>query len=313
MKRGYIMSRSPPRLYEYILKGINALSKEIEFYGWEECQDFQYFSAKNLIACCIKSSSKFCKLYTIDTKDYVTISTGILVPISPHSDRLIQRQGNNLFVKSEKKQISVYFNINDRMRCKFMRISQKGDEIVDFTPVGNNRILLLTKEGIIVYQEFSFKKATHGEISRFTLELGQNEFCRTMNVCGKGRFVGVGTYEQFKNNRLLKKVYLIEVDDDDDDMELLDHVDYAKKPYSREDGSYLSIINMDFYFGDYPLLIVAQYAGDGLMFSYVMKGGKLRPYDTHMRLHNNVALRMVRIGSMLTSIDYNGNISRIKF
>jgi hypothetical protein len=38
-----MISSEPPKLFEYFLKGINALSKEIDFIGWEHCLDFQYY------------------------------------------------------------------------------------------------------------------------------------------------------------------------------------------------------------------------------------------------------------------------------
>lgn len=194
-----------------------------------------------------------------------------------------------------------------------MRIGLPGDEIVDFIPVGNNRIMFLSKEGVISYHEFSLDRATQTRINKkFRLDIPSDEFCYTMSVCPKAKFAAVATYEQFKNNRLMSNVHFLAIDDNDNFV-LLDKMNLSNMPFSSEDGSFASIISMDFYHGEYPLLVVAQYASDGLMLTYWFDGKRLRKYKEEITLHNNIARRMVRIGSMLYSIDYNGNISRIKF
>lgn len=102
-----MISSEPPKLFEYFLKGINALSKEIDFIGWEHCFDFQYYQEKSLVVCSIKVEEEKCEIYLLDVKDYVTVGSGILLPIGflGIASKMIDRQGKNLYLRTALNEI----------------------------------------------------------------------------------------------------------------------------------------------------------------------------------------------------------------
>lgn len=102
-----MISSEPPKLFEYFLKGINALSKEIDFIGWEHCLDFQYYKEKKIVVCSIKVEDEKCEVYFLDVKDYVTIGSGILLPIGflASASKQIDRKGGNLYLRTDLNEI----------------------------------------------------------------------------------------------------------------------------------------------------------------------------------------------------------------
>jgi hypothetical protein len=108
-----MISTNPPKLFEYFLKGINALSKEIDFISWEFCLDFQYYQDRKLVVCSIKTEEEKCEIYLVDVQDYVTIGSGVMLPIGflGSTSKMMDRQGGNLYLKTDLNEISIYLNI----------------------------------------------------------------------------------------------------------------------------------------------------------------------------------------------------------
>ena len=75
------MSSVPPKLYEFMIKGINALSKETDFIGWKECLDFAFFPNKNVAVFAIRKSDSSAKIFTLDYEAYNSNNTRIKVPL----------------------------------------------------------------------------------------------------------------------------------------------------------------------------------------------------------------------------------------
>jgi hypothetical protein len=313
-KNGAIMAWQSPKLYEYFIKGINALSKEIDFIGWEECLDFVYYYEIGLCICCIKTGQLEAQIYTLDTKEYVTMSTGIKVFACEESIHLVRKQGLNLFVKTDKDCISVYFRVNDKLRGKIMRVKNiPGNNIADFRPVGMNRLATLSLDGVINMLEFSKIDSIYGQISvPFKLSLNKSERCHSLAVCPLGKYALVSIVRESSGKDLNSKLVFLEFDDQEG-FSVLECVKFHNTDYDYEDGSYFSGLSLDFYHGKYPLVLAQQYNSTGLLFSYIFNGENLIEYHEHYQLHNSPCLQLVKFEDTLNSVDENGNVSRIKF
>lgn len=307
------MSWKSPKLYEFYIKGINALSKEIDFIGWEECLDFQYLESKKLCICCIKSEGTFCDIFTLNLQDYTTINTAIKVRIREEVLKIIKSQGDNLYLKTAMKEVSIYFDVDTKMRGKILRVRGfDGDEIADFVPVGMNRLFVAMLDGSLGYHEFSEKEAVFGKISHsFKLDLLKRERCNCVAVCPYGRYAAVSTVMTTYGKDLLSKLFFLEINENND-MDILEIIDYSAADFSTEDGSYFSSISLDFYHGDFPLVFAIQHNGRNMLFSYTFRGS-LNEYNEHYELHNSPCLNLKFSKNVLTSVDENGVISKVKF
>lgn len=313
LDKGIIMSWKSPKLYEFFIKGINALSKEIDFIGWDECLDFQFFEAKKMCVCCIKSEGSISEIFTLNLEDYTTINTAIKVRVKEDALRLVRSQGDNLYLKTNHKEITIYFDIDTKMRGKILRIHGfLGNEIVDFLPVGLNRMIVVTLDGNLGYHEFNEKDAVFGRISeKFELDLIDRERCNCITVCPYGKFAAVSTILTEHGKDLLSRLFFLEITKDNH-FEILEIVDYSATEYGKEDGSYFSCLSLEFYHGQYPLLLALQRSSKNLLFSYTFRG-TLNEYNEHYELHNSSCLMMKFFKNTLTSIDETGVISKIKF
>lgn len=288
------MSWKSPKLYEFYIKGINALSKEIDFIGWEECLDYQYFPSKNISICCIKSEDgNHAELFTLNHEDYTTINTTIKVKIREDVLRIVKSQNENLYLKTGHKEITVYFDVDTKMRGKILRLHNfDGDEISDFVPVGLNRVIVLSLDGYLGYHEFDEKEALHGKISEnFKFELLARERTNCVAVCPYGRFAAVSTVLNSNGKNLLSRLFFLEIVKENNNFKTLEIIDYSATDYGKEEASCFSSLNLDFYHGDYPLLFALQQNSKNLLFSYTFRGA-LNEYNEHYELHNSNCIMM---------------------
>ena len=317
LKKGVMMSHKPPRLYEYKLKGINALSNEIDFIGWEECLDFVYYPFKKLIICAIKTSEDIAQLYTLDVRDYTTVSTGIKIPIMFECPRMIKSSGGQFYARTEVYQVTVYFKMDQNLNTRILKVDLEEEDsiIADFEPVGLNRLLIVSVDGKFSYYEFNLRMASFGKINkkeRFSVRLKDGEQCNVVTMCSKAQYAGVGTLMDDGEKRRLGKLYIYHVSDFGV-FEMRDVIDFNKSQYAIHDGSFFGSLTMSLYYGEYPLVFACQTEGQGMMLSFKFNGKKLIRYHSPIKLYNAKSYMMSKSGSILTTVDYAGNISVIKF
>jgi hypothetical protein len=221
-----MMSSENPKLFEYFLKGINALSKEIDFTGWEHCLDFQYYSEKSLVVCSLKIEDEKCEIYLLDVRDYITIGSGIILPVGflASASKQIDRQGGNLYLRTGINEIQIHVNIVhklSKMRGSSIVVNNiPGDEVTDFTPVGMNRLITLSGDGRIAYFEFHPRTFNYGQIAvskSNVFKLDEDEICNCVSVCSKGHYMIVctlrRTMKEDEMSHLLSRMFLIKIVD----------------------------------------------------------------------------------------------------
>lgn len=284
-KKGVIMAWNPPKLYEYQIKGINALSKEIDFTGWEECLDFEFFREMNLAICLIKTDSHESEVYTLDIESYTTMSTGIKCEISEEVVKILARKNESLFIKTGKNELSIYFKISPTLKGRIIRIKHiEGNNLAFFDPVGKNRLVTISQDGALVYYEYNAKEAKYGIVSAETfLPLYSKERCNVVKGCRKGKYFVVTTIlETTSHIEVLNRLILFLFNEKTKHFEQLAEIDFNNTEYSRNDYSYFSDINMDFYHGKYPIILAAQCGNPNLLFSYIFDGTELNEFSEHL-------------------------------
>ena len=210
------MAWNPPKLYEYQIKGINALSKEIDFTGWEECLDFEFFRESNLAICLIKTDSRESEIYTLDIESYTTLSTGIKCEICEEVVKILAKKRDSLFIKTGRNEISIYFKVSPTLKGRIIRIRHiEGDNLVYFHPVGKNRLVTLSLDGALVYYEYSSKEAKYGIVSNpMSIPLYSKERCNVVKCCRKGKFFAVSTLlETSSHIEVLNRLMLFKFDE----------------------------------------------------------------------------------------------------
>ena len=308
------MAWKPPKLYEFFIKGINALSKEVEFTGWDECFDFTYFHEKNMCICCIKTEPNIADVYTLSFKEYTTINTSIKIPLHEEVSRVVRSLNDDLYLKTAEREVSIYFNANEKLRGKVMRINNiQGMNVADFLPIGVNRVVFLSVNGHLSLFEFNKFDFLFGQISNvFKLKLDRGERTNCISVCRKGMFIAVGSVREVQGECLLSRLVLLGINQEND-FEVLKIKDYSRMELSMTDGSFFSDINLDFYHGGFPLIIAIQKNAQNLMFVYTFDGEDFHDYQEPYQLHTSNCIQLVRFERMLTTVDENGIISRISF
>lgn len=235
------------------------------------------------------------------------------------------------------------------MRGKMIKISSiPGDEVTDFVPVGVNRVVAISGDGRISYFEFMPKTFLYGQIavSKDKLfDLDEEEICNCMNVCSKGHYMVVCTLRRTGSSdniqHLLSRIFLLKIVDPTIikmrktasnpgsgkkqffnrkpkiSFKILDTLDFRKSKFSNFDGSFISNVNMQLYKGISPLILACQHGAENMMFSFTIdpETDKFKPFKNPLSIHKGYTMgwRSGLLGSMLTSIDDEGNITRIKF
>jgi hypothetical protein len=220
-----------------------------------------------------------------------------------------------------------------------------GEEVTDFSPIGINRIITISGDGIISYFEFIPKTSFYGQIAiskKNFFNLEEDEICNVMSVCSKGHYMVVSTLKRSGNydniEQRLSRIFLLKIVDPTIikirkttstpgsnsknrkakiSFKILDTLDFRKSKFSNFDGSFISNINMQLYKGISPLILVCQHGAENMMFSFTIDSNtnKFKPFKNPVSIHKGYTQgwRSGLLGSMLTSIDDEGNIARIKF
>lgn len=230
------------------------------------------------------------------------------------------------------------------MRGNMIKISNiPGEEVTDFTPVGINRLMTISGDGIISYFEFTAKIFNYGKIAvskKKLFKLDEDEICNCLSVCSKGHYLVLATLKRLPKyddlEHKLSRVFLLKIVDPTIiktrkttstpdkkskkpkiSFKILDTLDFRKSKFSKFDGSFISNINMQLYKGISPLILMCQHGAENMMFSFFIdeQTNKFKPFKNPISLHkgNTQGWRSGLLGSMLTSIDDEGNIARIKF
>jgi len=308
------MGWKPPNLYQYFAKGINALTKEIEFIGWEECVDFEVFQDLQICVIAIRNEETFSNLFTLDLNEFETTKTRVKIPVNEEAIRFLRKQAGNLYVKTGDQEVSIYGNINLKLQCRVVRIKQiPGSYLQDFVPCGMNRLTTLSLDGKLVLYEFSLLDSNFGSIGNcHQIKLQNGEICSTLSSCIKARFITVTTKRLQSGRSVISRLFLYEVEKNGE-FKLLSIFDFKNLDNCQEEGSFFTSVSLDYYHGEYPLIIGNQRIGDNLIFVLVFNGAEIVEYSEQHKVYTSTSSPFSYYNKELYSVDENGNISKISF
>jgi len=257
------------------------------------------------------------RILTFNTNLFQKIKTEITLTGVYWTSNIIRRNQDQslLFIRTGSRDIRIFSEINENLDGKSMLITKiPGDKIGDFYPFGKNKIITASYDGFITIIEYNIETEEFKFISETDYATRMGEYFRCGAICPRGKFFAYST----KMNGYIARLVFYEIMDDFS-IQLLDAVDYDKTQYAQESASNMSSLCMDFYCGEYPLIVGLMEQAQNYCFMYKFDGKALVNFDGEQEgghlegYHTNEVMRIQKRGKFLYSIDESGVLKRTSF
>lgn len=224
------------------------------------------------------------------------------------------RYGNNLFLKTKNKIISILFNIDvEKFEFKGEIKIASGDSIIDFCPVENDRLLILTMNGVLMLYSYNLSEELEFKfnlLSKQQVEFetkGEKSF--TLSLCSKSKYVTICTCDTAHNSRL-KKLVVFEIQID----EIL-----VKKAQRSFEGHKIANLNESYFYSlntenylDGDLMIVGvQHDEKHRLCSFLLKGSDIVTFQDPVDYHEKNCFRLGYLDGEFFSLDDQGILNRV--
>lgn len=203
------------------------------------------------------------------------------------------RNDDHLFLKTNKKEITILQDVSiSNYKSSTILTQSEGDIIIDFQILDFNRILTLTFDGYLTLFEFfpsyysssdtsfltnSGKNSNEStrdkslpssggyfkKLNQLNLKLKKDENTKesgfSLAVCSKNQYVVVCSCNQADDSRLYK-LYMLKISPihESSQFNILSVLDFQGSFLAEKSESYFYDIRMDFYFGNWPLIVGVQ-------------------------------------------------------
>lgn len=220
---------------------------------------------------------------------------------------------NNIFMKTKNKIISILFNVEPtKFEAKGEIKICSGDSIMDFVPVENDRLLILTMNGSLMLYSYSLSETREFKsnlLSKEQLEFdtkGEKSF--TMSLCSKSKYVTICTCDTAHNSRLRKLIiYEIQID------EIL--VKKAQRDFNGHkianlSESYFYALNTQAYLDDQLLIVGVQHDENHRLCSFILSEKEIITFQDPVEFHTENCFRLGYLNGDFFSIDDKGVLNR---
>ena len=243
----------------------------------------------------------------------------------------LTRNEEHLIIKTGEFELTVLCHLSYDGFIRAIEVSGiKGErEIADFQVFGENKFLVMSFDGYLSVYSFnpgepvSAMTSAPGQeysstrIGKFKISLSEDEKIISSSICSKDHYLSISTFQgEYSLKRLIFFEILVDKKNENSvKIRRRDTVDFSDKAITKKINSYLSDLNMDLYFNNYPLIFGVQGDGDRALFSYYydMNDKKLKMFR-QVRIFNSGFCRSFMMeDNAVWSIDTNGLIKRIAY
>ena len=233
----------------------------------------------------------------------------------------------SVVLKTGEFQLTLLYCVDFDGYVKKVEISNiKGDrEIADFRCFGPGYLMVVTYDGYLSLYAYTvgvsgsrmsrIGEITSTRLAKFKISLGEDENIISSCVCSREKYIAMSTFSgEFELRRLIF-FEIEEISENSAKVKRVDNIDFRDKAISKKANSYISDLNMDLYFNEYPLLFAMQGDGDHALLSYYFdqRDQQLKVFR-QMRVFNSGFCRgFMMEDNAIWSIDTNGLIKRIAY
>ena len=228
----------------------------------------------------------------------------------------------HLYINTFYNQIEVYFGVGQARPQKTLKLQNiPGNCITDFRPLKEDKLLVLSSNGLIMIYEISQEQFSYELVFKMKGRFGGEEyFTVTCNVCRNNKFLAVCSQKNLEMG--IFKFFRIS----EDSMRLEEYASLDLRPL--EDASfmyYIRELSLDLYKenSQIPYILGFQYVSDYLMIPFQFNrkrgrrsrsgslGGEIGLVDDGLLVERSVINRSCFYGDWLWCVDSTGWVYRI--
>ena len=183
-----------------------------------------------------------------------------------------------------------------------------GKEVRSAKSLGNEHIVTISDDGFMAVYYFSFEDLTTIAVRYTKLPLKEDEEVSCMAICCRGEYMAVASSFNLKASQL----FVFRVERGCKPV-IAARASVKDEPYSAESLSFFQDLNMDYYIGDYPVMLGFQYDAENMMVPYVFDGEDISYLSPPQIYHSNMVGKCVFVEGdrSVWSADKNGTIKKL--
>jgi hypothetical protein len=297
-----------------IMKKVDFSKKKSLIKKARGCHEFVYYKDTKIGIYMNEDKPK--RILTFNANLFQKVKTDITLTGVYWTSNIIRRTRDLslLLIRTASREIKIFSTVTPKLDGHFLQISKiPGDKVADFYPFGKNKILTASFDGFITIIQYDTVSDSFSFLSTTEVEVRSGEYFRCGAICQQGKYFAYST----KMNGYIARLFFYELQEDYS-VKLLDAVDYQGTKYAEESASNLSSICLDFYCGEFPLLVGVQEQALNYCFLYRFDGKKLVGFlegeVEHLEgYHQHEVMRVRKVGGFLYSIDESGLLKRTSF
>jgi len=218
-----------------------------------------------------------------------------------------EEQSGVLFVNTFFDEIEIFHNIGKNEEKHSVKLTDiPGRGIVDYQPFCGSKILVLTSDGLILIYEHSEKGCT---LLNKTEEDFMGYFGIAVSICSKEKYVAVASQKDLHIGILS----MYEFSDESTSIKKLSSLDMRRNNDESENEFlyYLKELNMEYYLGDYPIILGFQYHSDFVMIPFLYNGEEITILNDPQPMKRDKCCRVTVYKEDIWLVDYQGKIVKL--